>query len=101
MGELHDWLAGQHPGLKTFKAFRQRVVDHAATDIHHRALYRLLAGLVGDYISRYDGEPVPVQVADQSYRRLLEIVARTEGSLTAPVPQQIQTLNELAGASLV
>ena len=101
MGELHDWLSRQHPGLKTFKAFRQQMIDRADADVHHRALYRLLAGLTAEYISRYDGEPVPVDVAASSYQHLLALVADAEASLTAPAPQQIQTLNAIAAATLV
>jgi hypothetical protein len=101
VGELHDWLSRQHPGLKTFKAFRQQMIDRADTDTHHRALYRLLASLAGDYISRYDAEPVPVDVAEQSFRHLLALVADAEASLTAPAAQQIQALNALAAAKLV
>jgi hypothetical protein len=101
MGELSDWLSQQHHGLKTYKAFRQTLLDRAATDTPHRALYRLLAGLTEEYIARYDGEAVPVDVAEQTYRHLLEVVAKAEGALTAPAPQQIQILNELAAAKLV
>ena len=101
MGELYDWLSHQHPGLKTFKAFRHNMLDRAATDTPHRALYRLLAGVTEEYIGRYDGEAVPVDVAEQTYRHLLEIVATAETALTAPAPKQIQILNELAGAKLV
>ena len=101
MAELYDWLTGQHPGLKTFKAFRQKAIDRAAGDAPHRALYRLLAELTGEYIARYDGEPVPVDVADHSYRHLLAIVADAEGALSAPAPTQIDALNKLAAAKLV
>jgi hypothetical protein len=101
MGELSDWLSQQHHGLKTYKAFRQTLLDRAATDTPHRALYRLLAGLTEEYIARYDGEAVPVDVAERTYRHLLEVVAKAEGALTAPAPQQIQILNELAAAKLV
>ena len=101
MGELHDWLTRQHPGLKTFKAFRQRALDRADAVATHRALYRLMAGLAGEYILRYDGEPVPVDVALQTYHHLLAIVADAEASLTAPASEQIQALNQLAAATLV
>jgi hypothetical protein len=101
MGEFYDWLSRQHPGLKTFKAFRASMLDRVATDTPHRALYRLLAGLTDEYIARYDGEAVPVDVAEQTYRHLLEIVATAENSLTSTPQQQIQTLNELAAAKLV
>lgn len=101
MGELYDWLSQQHHGLKTYKAFRQTLVDRASSDTPHRALYRLLAGLTEEYIARYDAEAVPVVVAEQTYRHLLEIVATAEKALTAAAPQQIQILNEVAAARLV
>jgi hypothetical protein len=101
MGELHDWLTTQHQGLKTYKAFLQKALDRAAADAQHRALYRLLAELTGEYIARYDGEPVPVDVAEHSYRHLLTIVADAEGVLAAPAPAQIDVLNKLAAAKLV
>jgi len=101
MGELYDWLSHQHPGLKTFKAFRYNMLDRVVTDPPHRALYRLLAALTDEYIARYDAEAVPVEVADQTYRHLLDVVAAAEKALTAPAQQQIQILNELAAAKLV
>ena len=101
MSELHDWLSQQHHGLKTFKAFRNNLLDRVASDTPHRAFYRLLAGLTEEYIARYDGEAVPVDVAEATYRHLLEIVAAAEGALAAPPAEQIKTLNELAAAKLV
>jgi len=101
MGELTDWLSHQHHGLKTYKAFRRTLLDRVSSDAHHRALYRLLAGLTEEYIARYDGEAVPVDVAEETYRHLLEIVAAAETALSAPPPKQIQILNELAAARLV
>jgi hypothetical protein len=101
MGEIHDWLTSQHHGLKTFKAFRQKALDRAAADAQHRALYRLLAELTGEYIARYDGEPVPVDVAEQSYRHLLAIVADAEGALATSAPAQIDVLNKIAASKLV
>ena len=32
MGEFHDWLSQQHHGLKTYKAFRQTLIDRASSD---------------------------------------------------------------------
>jgi len=101
LGELHDWLAGQHPGLRTFKAVRQKALVSAAADPHHRALYRLLADLAGEYVARYDQEPVPVDVAERSFRHLLDIVTEAEGAMTAPAARQIETLNRLAAMKLV
>lgn len=101
MGELTSWLSQQHHGLKTYKAFRQTLLERASSDSDHRALYRLLAGLTEEYIARYDGEAVPVDVAEGTYRHLLDVVAAAEWGLTAPAEQQVQILNELAAAKLV
>ena len=101
MGELYNWLSQQHHGLKTYKAFRSTLLDRIATDAQHRALYRLLAGLADEYIARYDAEAVPVEVAEETFRHLLELVAMAEGSLAVSPAEQIQTLNELAAAKLV
>ena len=101
MGEFHDWLSQQHHGLKTYKAFRQTLIDRASSDTPHRALYRLLAGLTEEYIARYDAEAVPVDVAERTYQHLLEVVAAAEKAVGAPAQQQIQILNELAAAKLV
>jgi len=101
MGELYNWLSQQHHGLKTYKAFRNTLLDRVATDAHHRALYRLLAGLTEEYIARYDAEAVPVNVAEDTFRHLLELVAKAEASLSGSPEQQIQALNELAAAKLV
>ena len=27
MGELHDWLLSQHPGLRTHKAFQKKALE--------------------------------------------------------------------------
>jgi hypothetical protein len=101
MPALYDWLSSQHSGLKTFRAFQQRALDGAATDPDHRALYRLLAELAGDYVSRYEAEPVPVDFAEHSYQDLLEIAGAAEASMAMPANDQIQVLNRLAARTLI
>ena len=100
MGELHDWLLGQHPGLQTYKSFQNKALELASSDGEHRALYRLLASMVGRYIDSFDEEPLPVDVAKQAYQRLLSIVEDAENSIAAPVSQQMQTLNKVAATEL-
>src|ERR1700757_820634 len=51
--DLRDWLNGQHPGLRTYKTFRDKALELCATDAEHRALYRLLANLAGHYITAF------------------------------------------------
>ena len=100
MGELHDWLVSQHPGLRTYKSFQSKALALAAADAEHGALYRLLASMVGRYIESFDEEPLPVDVAKQAYQRLLSIVDDAEKSVTAPATEQVKTLNKVAATEL-
>lgn len=100
MGELHDWLVSQHPGLRTYRSFHHKALELAASDADHRALYRLLANMAERYVSTFDEEPLPVDVAAQAYQRLLDIVIDAEKSIGAPVSMQVQTLNKIAAVEL-
>ena len=100
LGELHDWLLSQHPGLRTYKSFHHKALELAAADADHRALYRLLASMVGRYIESFDEEPLPVEVAKQAYQRLLSIVDDAEKSISAPASEQVKTLNKIAATEL-
>ena len=74
MTELRDWLNSQHPGLRTYKAFRDKALKLCATDTEHRALYRLLANLAGHYITAFDEESLPTDVAKHAYDVFLDLV---------------------------
>ena len=71
--ELHTWLSQQHHGLRTFRAFQQKLDDVSRADPGQRALCRLLDTLVGSHVDRFDEEPLPVEVADLAYQRLLDL----------------------------
>jgi hypothetical protein len=100
LGELHDWLVSQHPGLRTYKSFYHKALELASSDPDHRAVYRLLATMAERYVSTFDEEPLPVDVAKQAYQRLLDIVDDAEKSIDAPVSQQVHTLNKIAATEL-
>lgn len=100
MTELQNWLATQHPGLRTYKTFRDKAVQLSAADPAHRALYRLLAGLAGNYVTTFDEEPLPVDVAANAYSVFVRLVELGESSLGAPAEQQLNVLNEIADAEL-
>src|SRR6266576_2800802 len=72
MGELHDWLREQPPGLKTYRVFREMLAQAAAADPGHRAVYRLLADLTSGF-EDFDEEPMPPDLADRAFARLLQI----------------------------
>ena len=100
MGELHRWLLSQHPGLRTYRSFQQKALELASSDDEHRALYRLLASMVGRYIDSFDEEPLPVEVASRAYQRLVSVVDDAEVSMAAPALQQVRTLNKVAATEL-
>ena len=74
MSELHSWLSTQHHGLQTYKSLKQKLIGRASADPEHAALYRLLASMIDPYIDSFDEEPLPVDVADQVFARVLDIV---------------------------
>ena len=100
MGELRDWLASQHPGLRTYRSFRDKALELCATDAEHRALYRLLANLAGHYITTFDEEPLPVDVAKRAYDTFLDLIEEGDRSIGASAEQQLAALNKIAVAEL-
>jgi hypothetical protein len=100
MGELHNWLRSQHPGLRTYRTFHVMLLKAAHNDAKHRAVYRLLSNLTSGYAATFDEEPLPVDVADKAYQRLLDLVDKAELSIGATIEQQLEVLNEIAAAEL-
>ena len=100
MGDLRDWLAEQHPGLGTYKSFREKALELSATDAEHRALYRLLANLAGHYVTTFDEEPLPVDIAKRAYDTFLDLIEEGDRSIGASVEQQLAALNRIAAAEL-
>jgi hypothetical protein len=98
MNELHAWLAGQHAGLRTFKAFQQKLAELARAHPEQRAMCRLLDAIVGRYIEEYDEAPLPSDVAERALQSLLRSVAELDDA--APPAQQLGALNRLAELSL-
>ena len=76
MNDLHAWLSQQHHGLRTYRAFQQKLDVLSGHEPDQRALCRLLGGIVGSYVENFDEEPLPVAVADHAYRRLLDLVGK-------------------------
>jgi hypothetical protein len=98
--ELVDWLTTQHPGLRTYKTFQEKAIALCSTDASHRALYRLLASLAGHYVTVFDEEPLPVDVAKNAYAVFLGLVEEGERSLHGSAEQQLAVLNKIAAAEL-
>jgi hypothetical protein len=100
LGTLSDWLAGQHPGLRTYKTFQEKALRLAVSEAKYRALYCLLANIAGRYVTAYDEKPLPVAVAKQAYEKFLALVKDAEQSIGAPSERQVETLNTVAGVEL-
>ena len=98
MNELQAWLASQHAGLRTFKAFQLKLAEFAARYPEQRAFCRLLDDIVGRHIEEYDEAPLPSAVAERAYQNLLQSVAYLD--CQAAPAQQLGTLNRLAAFSL-
>lgn len=100
MSGIRDWLAEQHPGLRTYKSFREKALELCVTDTAHSALYRLLANMAGQYVAEFDEEPLPVEVAKQAYATFLELVNEGDRSIGGSSEQQLAALNKIAAAEL-
>ena len=92
--ELYCWLSGQHPGLKTFKAFQLKLSQIAAEHREQRATCRLLYEIIGSYIEEFDEAPLPSAIAERAYRRLLRSLAELDSA--AEPATQLGNLNRLA-----
>src|SRR5262245_57334380 len=98
MNELHTWLSKQHHGLRTFRAFQQKLDEVSDSDPEQLALCRLLNGIVGSYVDAFDEQPLPVEVADRAYHRLLELMASVDFS--AGADRRPADINRVAACDL-
>lgn len=100
MDELLTWLKPQNNGLRTYKAFQQKVLQLAASDRAHAALYEILSSLVGRFIEHYEERPLPADVADGALSRLIGLVEKAAKSLKGSAADQLGVLNEIAATEL-
>ena len=98
MNDLHTWLSQQHHGLRTFRTFQQKLETLGRRDPAQRGLCRLLSGLVGNYVEAFDEAPLPVEIADGAYHRLLALLASID--LNADATQRLQDINRVAESRL-
>jgi hypothetical protein len=84
--------------LRTFKTFQQKLESLSRDEPEQRGLYRLLSTIVGRYIEAFDEEPLPVEVADQVHRRLLELLASLD--VQANSDRRLADINRVASFNL-
>jgi hypothetical protein len=101
MSELHSWLSTQHHGLRTYKSLKQKLTELTRTDPEHIALYRLLTSMIDPYIDSFDEQPLPVDVADKVYKRVLSIVREAEKSISLEPCDRVRALNNVAAVELI
>lgn len=100
MDELLTWLKPQPNGLRTYKAFQQKVLALGSSDRAHAALYQILASLVGHFIELYEERPLPADVADGARNRLITLVEKATVSMKGSPADQLNVLNEIAATEL-
>ncbi|MGY8704679.1 hypothetical protein RAD16_02905 [Bradyrhizobium sp. 18BD] len=98
MNDLHTWLSEQHHGLRTFRTFQQKLDTLGRDDPDQRGLCRLLSGLVGRYVEAFDEAPLPVEIADGAYHRLLTLVASIDPN--ADADRRLADINRVAESEL-
>jgi hypothetical protein len=80
---LAEHSASRPPDLQIPK---QKLIARASADPEYAALYRLLASMIDPYIDSFDEEPLPVDVADQVFPRVRDIVRYAEDSVSRGRP---------------
>ena len=98
MNELYTWVSQQHHGLRTFKTFQQKLESLSRDEPEQRGLYLLLSNVVGGDIEAFDEEPLPVEVADEVHRRLLELLASLD--VQANSDRRLADINRVASFNL-
>lgn len=101
MSELHSWLMTQPPGLRTYRTFQQKTIQLAHRDAQHRAFYKLLSTIVDPFIESYDEEPLPVDLAETAFSRLIAVVREAEDAIALAPERQMIALNDIAAVELV
>jgi len=98
MNDLHAWLSQQHHGLRTFRTFQQKLETIGRDDPAQRGLCRVLSSLVGSYVEAFDEAPLPVEVADGAYQRLLTLVASID--VHGNADRRLADINRVAESEL-
>ncbi|MBB4363699.1 hypothetical protein GGD66_003255 [Bradyrhizobium sp. CIR48] len=98
MNDLHAWLSQQHHGLRTFQTFQQKLETLGQHDPAQRGLCRLLSGVIGSYVEAFDEAPLPVDIAEDAYRRLLTLVGSLD--LHGNAARRLADINRVATCEL-
>ena len=98
MNDLHAWLSEQHHGLRTFQTFQHKLETLGRHDPAQRGLCCLLSGIVASYVEAFDEAPLPVEVADGAYRRLLALVESLD--LQGDAARRLADINRVATCEL-
>ena len=101
MEELSIWLEDQNGGMRTYLEFQQKVSILSKRDASNSALYALMGLVAQRFYQAYDGEPLPVDAANEALARLRAVVADARQAMQASAQDQLGLLNELAGLELV
>jgi hypothetical protein len=98
--ELAQWLKSQSKGLRTYKAFQQRVLEDGARHRDQYALYYLLAMLVGRFIDAYEEMPLNLEVIEEAHKRLVALSDKAARFDALSADERLKLLNEIAAADL-
>ena len=101
MNELLDWLRSQNCSRRTYVQFCDKALMLRSAEPDHAALARLLADIAGRFAKSYDGEPLPVSVAERAFVRLTGRVEKALRVRSLGLPEQVAFLNEVGSAELI
>jgi hypothetical protein len=100
MDELLDWLRQQNSSVRVMSLFAEKALALCAREPEHAALGRLLASLSGDFVRKYYGEPLQLDVAERALTRLGDLLEKAVQATAAGPAQHLALLNEIAVTEL-
>ena len=100
MEGLVQWLKSQHKGLRTYKAFHQRVLELGGQHRDEFALYFLLSAVAARFVDAFEDSPLTLDVTDEAHKRLVAITEKASQYPRMPAEQRLALLNEIAVTDL-
>src|SRR3546814_10837810 len=100
MDELLQWLRCQKGGVRTYYDFQTKALALREGDPENAGFARLLADLAGRFADFYDGQPLPVTVANEALDRLTTYVERAVQTVNGSPTERLALLNEIGRVEL-
>lgn len=101
MNELYAWLNEQNGGIRTYGEFHAKAQQLAREDAENAAILALLGRVAARFVSRYEGEPLPVDSASTAIAQFRDLVATAISVRTGADAEKLAFANRVATTDLL